>query len=153
MSVTERTINASVEKVFSILADGWSYSDWVVGTAHVHAVDDEWPSPGSNIYVKTGGWPLTLRGHTPVLECEPPKRLVLRPRLWPVGELTVAIDLIPRSDNTTRVVLKEQITGGPAIAARNKVNDVVFHFRNVEALRRLADLAERRVNSAGRQPQ
>ena len=39
MAIVSRTIRARPEQVFAVLADGWSYSDWVDGTAHIRSVD------------------------------------------------------------------------------------------------------------------
>lgn len=40
-------------------------------------------------------------------------------------------------------VFAEDFTAGPLLWARNKLNDLLLHRRNVESLRRLADIAER----------
>ena len=142
MSRTEHTISATPEQVFAVLADGWTYSDWVVGTAHIQAVDPDWPAVGSTLRPMVGPWPMSVLGRTESLECDRPHRLVVRPQLWPAGEATVAITLhaVPGG---TRVVMDEQITGGPAVALRNKLNDLVLHSRNKEGLLRLADLVHR----------
>src|SRR5207248_1475605 len=42
----EQVVNATPDRVFEVLADGWTYSDWVVGTAHIRDVDPDWPAPG-----------------------------------------------------------------------------------------------------------
>ena len=54
----------------------------------------------------------------------------------------VDIRLEPALGNATEVTMHEQFEHGPLLAARNKINDLVLHQRNVEALRRLADIAE-----------
>jgi hypothetical protein len=38
VAVTRRVIQAPADHVFAVLADGWTYSDWVVGTAHIRDV-------------------------------------------------------------------------------------------------------------------
>jgi hypothetical protein len=43
VSSTEYVINTTPDRVFAILADGWTYSDWVVGTAHIRDVDRDYP--------------------------------------------------------------------------------------------------------------
>jgi hypothetical protein len=70
--------------------------------------------------------------------------LHLRVRVWPFGEAQVRITLAQIGNSSTRVVMDEQFEQGPASFVRNKVGDVVLHWRNKEALRRLADLATRR---------
>jgi hypothetical protein len=142
MARTEHLIAATPEDVFATLADGWTYSDWVVGTAHIRDVDAGWPTPGSRIHHKAGPWPLSLHESTVSLICEPPTRLVLRPRLWPFGEATVHITLTGSGEHT-QVVIEEQFTDGPLLALRNGVNDMILGRRNRESLRRLCDVVER----------
>jgi hypothetical protein len=144
MADVEQTIEAPRERVFAILADGWTYSDWVVGTAHIRAVDENWPAPGSRIHHRAGPWPVSLEDSTLSLACEPPGLLLLRPRMWPLGEAEVRILLTEAGPGRTVVRLTEDFTAGPLRWVRTKVNDLVLHRRNRESLRRLADLAVRR---------
>ena len=147
MAQVETVVAAPPEKVYEVLADGWTYSDWVVGTAHIRDVDPDWPNPGSRIHHKVGVWPLFLQDHTVAVECQPGSRLVMRPRLWPVGELTVTITLTPVGTDRTKITLHEDVIGGPAHWLRNRINDLVLHYRNVESLRRLGELASRRTGA------
>jgi uncharacterized protein YndB with AHSA1/START domain len=147
VSITTRTINVSPEKVFAVLADGWTYSDWVVGTTHIRDVDATWPQLGSQLHHKAGPWPLSLHDSTTVTAVVPDQGLTLRAGLWPLGEAEVRLTLEPAGPGRTRVVMREQFESGPLVGLRNKLNDLVLHRRNVEALRRLADLAERRSRS------
>ena len=50
MAIVEKVIDAPPEQVWAVLADGWTYSDWVVGTVHVRDVDDDWPRVGSELH-------------------------------------------------------------------------------------------------------
>jgi uncharacterized protein YndB with AHSA1/START domain len=144
VAVVERVIQAPPEQVFAVLKDAWSYSDWVVGTAHIRAVDPNWPEPGSRLYHKAGPWPVSVRDSTVVLTCNEPTELVVQPRLWPLGEATVAFRLTPTGDGGTLVTMAEDFAAGPLRWVRTKVNDLVLHYRNAESLRRLNDLAVRR---------
>ncbi|GAA1781877.1 SRPBCC family protein [Luedemannella flava] len=144
MAHTERTIAVPPDQVFAVLADGWTYADWVVGTTHIRDVDADWPAPGAKIHHKVGPWPVSLHDETVVLKADPPDRLVLRPRIRPFGELTVVFRLAPSGRDGTRVVLEEDIAKGPLRWVRNKLNDLLMHGRNKETLRRLADIAEHR---------
>jgi uncharacterized protein YndB with AHSA1/START domain len=146
MATVHRTIQAPPSKVFAILSDGWTYSDWVVGTTHIRAVDAAWPAVGAQLHHKAGPWPLSLQDSSTVLSCEPGRSLLLRAGLWPLGEAEVRLDLDPVGTSATRVTLSEEFAAGPLRGARNKVNDLLLHGRNIECLRRLADLAERRVS-------
>ena len=138
-------MNATPDRVFEVLADGWTYSDWVVGTAHIRDVDPDWPAPGTAIHHKAGPWPFSLRDTTVALDCEPPRMLLMAPKLWPLGEARVRLVLTPAGPNATRVQLSEDFTAGPLRWLRTRVNDLALHRRNRESLRRLADLAVHRA--------
>jgi hypothetical protein len=144
VSKTTRVMDVGADRVFAVLADGWTYSDWVVGTAHIRDVDADWPSPGAEIHHKAGPWPFSIKDRSTSLECEPGRLLVLKVKLWPLGAGLARIVLDRLGADTTRVTIYEQFTEGPLIGLRNKVNDVMLHYRNRETLRRLADLAARR---------
>jgi uncharacterized protein YndB with AHSA1/START domain len=146
MAVVERVIEASPERVWAVVADGWTYSDWVVGTAHIRNVDDSWPAPGAHLYHKAGPWPVSLRDKTVVVRSDPPRELVMRPHLWPLGEAEVIMTLTEVSPGHTKVTIHEDFTAGPARWLRTKLNDLILHRRNVESLRRLSDVATRQTS-------
>jgi uncharacterized protein YndB with AHSA1/START domain len=143
VATVQRTVQAPPARVFAVLADGWSYSDWVVGTAHIRDVDPDWPRPGARLHHKAGPWPLSLHDSSRVVASEPDRRLTLIVGLWPLGEAVVDIRLEPVGGLATRVVMVEEFREGPLRWFQNKVNDLLLHRRNVETLRRLADIAER----------
>jgi len=145
VAVVEKVIAAPPQRVFDVLADGWSYSDWVVGTVHIRDVDGTWPRPGSNLHHKAGPWPLSLHDRSTVLACDEPHRLTLQAGLWPLGAATVTFTLTPVGTGGTRVTIAEDFAGGPLRWMRTKVNDLVLHGRNRETLRRLADIATRKT--------
>ena len=136
--------------MFAVLADGWTYSDWVVGTVHIRDVEKSWPEPGSKLHHKAGPWPLSLHDSSTVLTCVPNARLKLLAGLWPLGEAIVDIRLAPvQGGSATRVEIFEDFEAGPLLWARNKLNDLILHRRNIETLRRLADIAERNPDVRG----
>jgi uncharacterized protein YndB with AHSA1/START domain len=145
MSTVEHLINTTPERVFEVLADGWTYSDWVVGSAHIRNVDPEFPKAGSRLHHMVGPWPLTIKDNSLVLECEAPYMLLLKVKAWPLGAGKVRFVLTPVGDKSTRITMTEDFTEGPLIAARNMINDVLLNGRNKESLRRLADLAIHRT--------
>jgi uncharacterized protein YndB with AHSA1/START domain len=143
VALTQATVQAPPDRVFAVLSDGWWYSDWVVGTAHIRDVDPDWPAVGSQLHHKAGPWPISLADSSTVVVVEQDRRLRLHAGLWPLGEAVVDIRLEPVDGGRTRVLMYENFERGPLLGLRNKLNDLLLHRRNVEALRRLADLAER----------
>jgi hypothetical protein len=144
MAVTGRIVNASSEQVFAVLADGWTYSDWVVGTAHVRDVDSDWPRPGSHLHHRVGPWPLSIADSSTSLDWVPDRMLLLKVRLWPFGAGEVRVVLAPHGAGATRVTMTETFVEGPLAWDHNLANDLLLHRRNVESLRRLDDLARNR---------
>ena len=143
MAIVQRTVPAPVDRVFAVLADGWSYSDWVVGTVHIRDVDDSWPAPGSQLHHKAGPWPFSLQDSSTVVAVVPNRELTLKAGLWPLGQARVQILLEPAGTTSTKVTIEEDFEAGPLLMLRNKINDLVLHKRNVETLRRLSDIATR----------
>jgi len=141
VSTTSRTIEAPPERVWSVLADGWSYPLFVVGASRMRDVDAGWPAVGSRLHHSVGVWPALLDDDTEVLEAQPPHRLVLRARAWPAGEAHVQFDL--SADGVgTRVSLSENAVAGPGRFVPKPLRDVQLTWRNTETLRRLAYVAE-----------
>jgi hypothetical protein len=68
---------------------------------------------------------------------------VLRARAWPSGEAGVTLHLRPNGTGT-EVVIEEDAQSGPATLVPKLLRDPPLRWRNVETLRRLAYLAERR---------
>jgi uncharacterized protein YndB with AHSA1/START domain len=143
VAIVQRTVQAPPDRVFAVLADGWTYSDWVVGTAHIRDVDPSWPAPGSKLHHKVGPWPLSLKDSSTIIACEPNRSMIMTVGLWPLGEGTVKFELEQAGASATRITMHEDFSAGPLQWMRNKINDLVLHRRNVESLRRLADIAER----------
>lgn len=144
MATVTREFRTTPQRIFAVLADGWAYSDWVVGTAHIRDVDRDWPAVGSRLHHKAGPWPLSLKDSSTVLAMVPDRRLTLRAGLWPLGEAKVDIVIEPVGPDTTKVTIYEDFEAGPLHVLKNKLNDLLLHGRNVETLRRLAEIAERK---------
>jgi uncharacterized protein YndB with AHSA1/START domain len=137
------------EDVFAVLADGWSYGMWVVGAACIRDVDAAWPEAGSRIHHSVGAWPVLLNDNTEVERVDPPHFLQLRVRAWPTGEGRVVVTLQPSGEGQTEVVIEEYAVSGPATLIPEPAQNFMLHHRNVEALRRLAFLAENHARSDG----
>ncbi|WP_110182777.1 SRPBCC family protein [Nocardioides solisilvae] len=147
MSENRRIVKAPVEDVWAVLSDGWLYPLWVVGASRMRKVDDGWPAVGTRLHHSVGSWPLLIDDTTSVAEVEEGRRLVLTARAWPAGEATVEIELHPAtgtSSPTTEVVIREDARKGPARLIPSALRQPPLVWRNTEALRRLAYLAERR---------
>ena len=143
MSRNTRTIKTTPDRVWAVLADGWLYPLWVVGAARMRDVDADWPDVGARIHHSVGAWPLLLDDNTEVLDCEPGHLLEVRARSWPAGEARVVLRLT-EADGGTEVVMEEDVESGPARLVPKPVRTPMLAWRNVESLRRLAFLAERR---------
>jgi hypothetical protein len=143
MSQNERLINASVEDVFAVLTDGWTYASWVVGASRIRDVEAGWPQPGHSIHHSVGVWPLLINDATTVELYEPLRFLRLKVRAWPTGEGIVEFEATDK-DNECHLVMRERTSKGPASLIPEVMVDPVLHLRNAETLERLALLAEGR---------
>ncbi|MBA2532302.1 MAG: SRPBCC family protein [Nocardioidaceae bacterium] len=147
MSSTTRTIHATPSQVWDVLADGWLYPVWVVGASRMREVEDTWPATGSKLHHSVGAWPLLIDDNTEVTQSEPGHVLALRGRGWPAGEVDVVIRLRAVGADT-EVVIDEDAAAGPGLLIPKPLRALTLGWRNVETLRRLAYIAERRTASA-----
>lgn len=143
MSENERYVEASPKDVFDVLADGWTYSGWVVGASRIREVDTGFPQPGTSIHHSVGIWPLLIDDKTTSEECQEPLELALKVRAWPTGAGRVVFTIRPEPGGCA-VRLVEAATSGPARLIPERLTDAFLHWRNVETLRRLAFIVERR---------
>ena len=143
VSTNKRVMKATPDRVWEVLADGWLYPLWVVGATRMRDVDETWPMPGARLHHSVGTWPLTLDDITESLEYTPGSRLLLSAHAWPAGRAKVTLRLNPQGVET-EVVMEEQATDGPGALVPRVLQDPLLTWRNVESLRRLAFLVERR---------
>jgi polyketide cyclase/dehydrase/lipid transport protein len=143
MAMVSDHIAAPVESVWAELADGWSYSAWVVGTIKIRAVDPGWPREGSKLFHAIGAWPLMLQDETEVTTCVEHERLVLQARGWPIGEATVDVRIAGEGAGT-RVELREEPVSGPGAWLNNPLVDKVGEWRLTEMMARFTALVEGR---------
>ena len=144
MSTTTRSVSATPEQVWEVLADGWLYPLFVVGASRMRDVDESWPAVGARLHHSVGTWPLLINDTTEVLEVEEGKRLLLLARGWPAGQAHVEISLEPAADATV-VTITEDVTAGPGVLMPKPLRDAQLHWRNVETLRRLGFVVEGRT--------
>lgn len=145
MSINHRVMEATAEQVWEVLADGWLYAQFVVGASRMRDVDPHWPAAGARLHHSVGVWPAILDDTTSVEEVAVGEMIRLRARGWPAGEASVTLTLRPEG-RTTRVTIEEDVLSGPARLVPKPLRDVPLAWRNTETLRRLAYLAERRVD-------
>lgn len=143
MSVNSRLIQASPEKVWNVLSDGWLYALFVVGASRMRDVDDTWPAVDARLHHSVGVWPALIDDTTSVLECEPGRMLRLRARAWPAGEAEVVFTLEARGA-ATQLTIAEDAVSGPGVLVPKPLRDLQLKLRNDETLQRLALIAERR---------
>ena len=144
MATNTRTMQATPDAVWSVLADGWLYPLWVVGASRMREVDDTWPAVGSTLHHSLGTWPVLVNDVTEVTEVTPGATLSLRAHARPTGTAAVTLRLEPVGAET-RVVIEEDMIAGPASLVPAPLRHLSLRWRNVETLRRLAYLAERRA--------
>jgi hypothetical protein len=139
-----QSVSTSAERVFAVLADGWLYPLWVIGATHMRDVDPGWPAVGTRIHHCVGPWPFNIRDATTVVAVEPGRMLELDARVWLTGAAKVRIVLTPVGDNKTHVTMGKIFDRGPAQHLPMSVQAALMRSRNIESLRRLADIAEHR---------
>lgn len=146
-TVVSMEMEATPEEIFAVLADGYSYDDWVVGSKQIRAVDADWPAQGSRFHHTIGAGPVDIKDSSKVLEVDPPKRLVLSVRFRPAGTAIVDLKIEPLDNGKTRVVMMEKPESGPVRVLALAVS-LLLLVRNELSLWRLRRLvASRRPRS------
>lgn len=136
-------VDAPPERVFEVLADPFTYEDWVVGTTKIRHADDAWPAKGARLHHTVGIPPLGTRDHTEVVAVKAPERLELDTLARPFGRAKVELSLEPEGLGT-RLTIVEDPTGWTAPLRLSPAVHLLIRFRNAETLRRLKAIAERR---------
>ncbi|MFD9702030.1 SRPBCC family protein [Lentzea sp. NPDC059081] len=145
MAEVSLEVDAPIDAVWAVLADGWSYAGWVVGASHIRDVDAGWPERGTRIHHSVGPWPLTIEDTTEVVRTEPDHLLELDARLWPMGAARITFTLTARSERLTEVRMAERVVRGPTTLMPKAVQDALLAPRNRETLQRLNALAKGRA--------
>jgi hypothetical protein len=144
MVEVRRRTSAGVNRVWEVLADGWTYPVWLVGASRMRTVSADWPAVGAKLHHSLGCWPLLINDTTRVLGSNRGRELTLRGRGWPTGEVEVQLLLEPTTDGGCWIAMREDVDAGPARLLPEPLRPVLMGPRNNESLRRLAYLAERR---------
>jgi uncharacterized protein YndB with AHSA1/START domain len=138
-----REVRASRQQIWDAMADGWTYSQWVVGNSRTRAVDPSWPQPGSAIKHSVGVWPLVISDQTTVESCTPGEELVLRAGLGRFGAAQITLRLSDIADGGCRIEMIEVPVEGPIKFIPDQLALAAVYPRNRECLLRLTALAER----------
>ncbi|TXR56499.1 SRPBCC family protein [Quadrisphaera setariae] len=147
MSTRHHWVPVRSELVWEVLSDPWNYPVFVVGTAHLRAVEGDWPVVGAVLHHSFGAWPLMQRGTSTLDGVDPGKRLELTAKGWPLGEARVVISLLGRGDGTI-VTIEEDAVSGPGSWVPRPLRALVIGLRNKELLARLEDLAVGRLDAS-----
>ncbi|MDQ3760103.1 MAG: SRPBCC family protein [Actinomycetota bacterium] len=137
-------VECTPEQVFAVLADPYSYEQWVVGSSETRDADGIWPQVGSTFHHTQFVPKLGLKDTTSVLECEPPDRILLCVRARPLVVAEVELRLRGNGIGTS-VAMTERPVGGIVGPIHNPLFDIGLRIRNAESLRRLKRLAESRT--------
>lgn len=149
MAVRHCLVDATPEQVWDVLADGYGYVEWVVGTSASRPLDEDWPAVGTQIEytITLARW--SVSGRTTVRLCEPPHRLELEADSGRLGTARIALDVRPWGDETL-VLLDEHPLRGPGGMLHNALVDALAQLRHRGMLARLARCVERRRAADGR---
>jgi uncharacterized protein YndB with AHSA1/START domain len=139
---TSREVRASRQEVWDAMADGWTYTQWVVGNSRTRAVDPHWPQPGSAIRHSVGVWPVVINDPTTVESCTPGQELVLRAGLGRLGVARITMRLTDIPDGC-RIEMIEVPAEGPIGLIPDRLMLAAIYPRNRECLLRQTALAER----------
>jgi len=142
LTVTRET-TADRSRVWDVIADGWTYSQWVVGNTRMRAVDPHWPAPGSRIHHTIGIWPVALNDETVVESCTPQEELVLLAKGRPLAAARITLRLFD-TPTGSGIEMAEVPAGGPLNWVPRRLALAAVYPRNLECTRRLVALAERR---------
>jgi hypothetical protein len=147
MTVT-RDIATTRQRVWDVLADGWTYSGWVVGNSRIRAVDSNWPAPGTRILHSIGTWPAVIDDETMVQRCVPGEELVLLAKVRPAATARITLRLNDLPGGQCRVAMTEVAASRPLSWVPDSVQLLGVAPRNRECTWRLAMIAEQHVPEA-----
>jgi uncharacterized protein YndB with AHSA1/START domain len=134
-----REIAASPESVFDVLAEPRTYPDWLVGAQRIRGVDADFPSKGAEFAHSVGPTnATTIDDATEVLVVDRPHRLKLLAR---AGLLRAQVDMLVELAGDGSVVRFRERPVGWAMVLTPLLRPGLA-ARNIESLRRLADLVE-----------
>jgi len=143
--VVRRETRASRQRVWAVMADGWTYSQWVVGNSRMRAVDPNWPEPGTTIHHSIGVWPAVINDSTVVESSIPEHQLVLIANSRPLGKARITLRLQDLDNGGCLIEMAEVPVTAPMKWLPEPLALAAIFPRNRETTWRLAAIAERRT--------
>lgn len=147
MAKNVRILHCAPEDVFDVLGDGWLYTTWVVGASRMRKQEAGWPQVGKHLHHSFGAWPLVIDDVTTSLVWDPPHRMVIQPKGWPIGEARVELTVEPHRKGC-KVTIVENAVAGPGAYVPDFLMQPLIWVRNHETLRRLGWVAVGRATNA-----
>ncbi|MFI8193787.1 SRPBCC family protein [Streptomyces sp. NPDC085946] len=141
MAVRHRLIKVSPQTVWTVLADGSRYAEWVPGTSESRPLRGQWPQEGSSITYMVRLGPARLTNETVVRRCEEGSVLELEAQAGPLGTARIAIEL-RRWGEHCLVIVDEHPLQGPGGLLHNVGAEAVIQLRHRAMLHRLARVCE-----------
>lgn len=147
MAVRHCLIKADPQTVWSVLADGTRYADWVVGTASSRPVRGTWPREGAAIGYEVRLGPVSLTNETVVRRCEEGSVLELEANAGWLGTARIALELRPWGEHCL-VLVDEHPLRGAGGRLHNAGTEALIQLRHRAMLARLARLCEAEERAA-----
>ncbi|CAL9605701.1 hypothetical protein SUDANB6_05544 [Streptomyces sp. enrichment culture] len=141
MAVRHRLIKASPETVWSVIADGNRYAQWVVGTSESRPRRGRWPRLGAAITYEVSLGPVRLSNETVVRRCVEGSVLELEAKAGPLGTARIAIEVRSWGEHCL-VIVDEHPLRGAGGALHNAALEPLIQLRHRAMLARLARLCE-----------
>ncbi|MFH8800727.1 SRPBCC family protein [Streptomyces sp. NPDC017936] len=141
MAVRHRLVKTDPGTVWTVLADGSRYADWVVGTASSEPVRGLWPQVGAAIEYEIRLGPVSLTNETVVRRCEEGAALELEARAGVLGTARIAIELRPWGEHCL-VIVDEHPLQGAGGTLHNVGVEALIQIRHRAMLARLARVCE-----------
>ncbi|MFJ1967711.1 SRPBCC family protein [Streptomyces sp. NPDC087903] len=124
MAIRHRLIKVSPRTVWTVLADGSRYAEWVVGTSASKPVRGQWPQTDAAIAYEIRLGPLSLTNETVVRRCDEGTALELEARAGVLGTARIALELRPWGSDCLVIVDEHPLQGAGGL----------LHNAGVEAL-------------------
>ncbi|MEV5884714.1 SRPBCC family protein [Streptomyces sp. NPDC052020] len=141
MAVRHHLIKASPEAVWSVIADGSRYAQWVVGTSASRPKRGQWPHLDAAIEYEVRLGPVRLTNETVVRRCAEGTALELEAQAGPLGTARIALELRPWGEHCLVIVDEHPLRGAGGLV-HNAGLEALIQLRHRAMLGRLARLCE-----------